>query len=200
MGRFQALPLMMSLFLLAGCAGGGGETAGEELALAIQEEYGRFTAVTCRVALCAESDQQVFDCVMDVAWDRATGASLTLAEPEIARGVTARIAQGETSLQYSDFSLETGPLTGEGLSPMEAVPTLWGQITQGYIAGASLSDGVLEVTYRPGEDPPGVGMEALVTFDAQSHVPLTGELFYDGIRVATAQVSDFQSMSAPDQG
>ena len=194
MGRFRALPLMISLLFLAGCAGGGGERTGEELALLLQEEYGQLTAVTGRVALTAEYDEKVFDCVLDVAWDNASGASLTIVEPEIAKGVTARINQGETSLQYGDFSLETGPLTWDGLSPMEAVPVLWGQMTRGYIAGTSLSEGILEVTYRQGDDPPGTGLEAVVTFDTQTHAPLTGELFSDGVRVITVQVEEFQSM------
>lgn len=195
MGRFKALPLMMSLLLLAGC-GGRGERTGEELALSIQEEYGQFTAVTCRVALTAEYDQRVFDYVVDVAWDQATGVGLTIAEPEIARGVTARIAKGETSLEYGGFSLETGPLTPNGLTPMEAIPTLWGQVTGGYIAGASVTENGLEVIYRQGEETPGTGLEAQVTFDLESHAPLTGELNYDGTRVAVARVEDFQSMSA----
>ena len=196
MGRLRALPLMISLLFLAGCAGRGGAGTGEELALELQKEYGQLTAVTGRVALTAEYGERVFDCLMDVAWDNASGATLTLVEPEIAKGVTARIANGETSLQYGDFSLETGPLTWEGLSPMETVPTLWGQMTGGYIAGANLSDGILEVTYRPGDDPPGTGLEAVVTFDTQSHAPLTGELFSDGVRVAVVRVEDFQCMSS----
>ena len=187
---------MISLLLLAGCAGGGGGQTGEELALSLQEEYGQLTGVTGRVALTAEYDQRVFDCVLDVAWNNAAGATLTIVEPEIAKGVTARIANGETSLQYGDFSLETGPLTWDGMSPMETVPILWGQITGGYVAGASLTDNILEVTYRPGDDPPGTGLEAVVTFDTQSHAPLAGELFSDGVRVATVRVEDFQSMSS----
>lgn len=200
MGRLKALPLMMSLLLLAGCAGGGGERTGEELAVALQQEYGQFTAVTCRVALTAEYDQEVFGCVLDVVWDQATGAGLTMVEPELAKGVTARIAQGETSLQYGDFSLETGSLTENGLSPMEVVPTLWGQVTGGYIAQASVTDNALEVTYRQGETSPGTGLEALVTFDIQSHAPLTGELYSDGVRVAAVRVENFQSMSGQNQG
>lgn len=197
MGRFRALPLTISLLFLAACAGRGGQT-GEELALAIQEEYRQFTAVTCQVALTAEYGERSFECVVDAAWDRETGATLTLVEPEIAQGVTARIAQGETSLVYDGFSLETGPLTGDGLSPLEAIPALWARVTRGYIAAADRTDNTLEVTYRQGDGPPGSGLEAVVTFDTQSHAPLTGELYADGTRIAGAQVSDFQSQSAPD--
>lgn len=79
---------------------------------------------------------------------------------------------------------------------MEAIPTLWGQVTGGYIAGASVTENGLEVIYRQGEETPGTGLEAQVTFDLESHAPLTGELNYDGTRVAVARVEDFQSMSA----
>ena len=199
MGRLRALPLMISLLFLAGCAGRGGGT-GEELAQSIQAEYSQFTAVTCRVDLRAEYDERVFDCTLDVAWDNATGATLTIVEPELAKGVTARIANGEASLQYGDFSLETGPLTWEGLSPMETVPALWGQITGGYIAGTSLTEGLLEVTYRPGDDPPGTGLEAVVTFDTESGKPTVGELFWDGSRVVTVEVQAFEMMGATEHG
>ncbi len=196
MGRLRALPLTISLLFLAACAGRGGAGAGEELALALREEYSQFTAVTCRADLTAEYGARSFSCALDVAWRKDEGATLTLTEPELVRGVTARIAQGKTALEYDGFRLETGPLTGDGLSPLEAIPALWEQIGGGYIAGADLTDGVLEVTYRSGDTPPGTGLEAVVTFDAQTHAPLAGELFYDGMRVATVRVTQFQSVSA----
>lgn len=201
MGRFKALPLMMSLLLLVGCAAGGGgeEPTGEDLALAIQKEFSQMTACTCRVELSADYGDKVFDCAVDVRYD-AGGVELILAEPEIARGVTARIARGETTLSYGDFSLDAGPLTGEGLTPVGAVPALWAQIARGYIAGTRLEEQTLRVTYRQGENAPGVGLEAEVVFDVQTHAPLTGELFYDGVRVIAAQVSDFQMMGPQDQG
>lgn len=191
---------MMSLLLLAGCAnGGGGEPTGEELALAIQREFSQMTTCSCQLSISADYADKVFDCVVDVTYDAAAGAELTLVEPELARGVTARIARGETSLSYGTFSLDIGPLTGDGLSPLGAAPVLWAQIARGYIAGAELEEGTLRVTYRQGDDPPGVGLESEVTFDAQSHAPLTGELYSDGTRVVTVAVSDFQMLGPQEQ-
>lgn len=191
---------MMSLLLLTGCANGrGGEPTGEELALAIQKEFSQMTTCSCHLDLSADYGDKVFDCGVDVTYDTAAGAELKLVEPEIARGVTARIAQGETSLSYGTFSLDIGPLTGDGLSPLGAVPALWTQIARGYIDAVELSEGTLRVTYRQGDDPPGVGLESEVTFDAQSHAPLTGELYSDGTRVVTVQVSDFQMLGPQEQ-
>lgn len=154
------------------------------------------TACSARVSLEADYGQRVFDCALDVTYDQVTGGTLTLVEPDIAKGVTAHISPEGTSLSYQGFSLETGDVTGDGLSPVEALPRLYQAVSRDFVAGASVTDGVLSVTYRDGEQPPGVGLEAVVTFDVESHAPLTGELFWDGSRVISVQVADFQMMTA----
>ncbi len=198
MGRFKALPLMMSLLLLGGC-GGSGEVSGEDLALDIQKEFAGMTACSCQVALTADYETRVFDYVLDVTYDVSGGAALTIVEPEIARGVTAAIQSGQTQLVYDGFSLDAGPLTDDGLSPLEAVPTLYRAVAQGYIAGVDLAGETLNVTYRDGESEPGTGLEAVVCFDAKSRAPLTGELYDHGARVIQAQVKDFQSMNPQEE-
>lgn len=193
MGRVKAVPLMMSLLLLAGCGGGGKTTSSEELALAIQKDFASMTTCSCQVALTADYETRVFDYVLDVAYD-VSGADLTIVEPEIARGVTAHIEAGQTQLVYDGFSLDAGSLTADGLSPVETVPAFYRAISQGYIANLDGNGETLTVTYRPGESQPGVGLETVVTFDARTKTPLWGELFYDGTRIVTAQVKDFQSL------
>ena len=193
MGRLRALPLMMSLLLLTGC-GGRGEKTGEDLALELQQEFARMTACSCQVALTADYETRVFDYVLDVVYDQTGGARLTIVEPEIAQGVAASIQNGQTQLVYDGFSLDAGPLTLDGLSPMETVPTFYRAITEGYIAGVDLAGETVEVTYRDPETAPGVGLETVVVFDAREHKPLTGELFYDGQRIVAVTVKDFQSM------
>lgn len=191
MGRCKAVPLMISLLLLAGCGGGGETVSSEALALAIQKDLGAMTSCSCQVALSADYETRVFDYVLDVAYD-VSGADLTIVEPEIARGVTAHIQSGQTQLVYDGFSLDAGPLTADGLSPVEAVPAFYRAISEGYIAAVDAVGETLTVTYRDGESQPGVGLETVVTFDAKTKTPLWGELFFDGARIVTAQVKDFQ--------
>lgn len=167
---------------------------GEDLALELQKEFGRMTACSCQVALSADYETRVFDYVLDVTYDVTSGAGLTIVEPELARGVTARIQAGQTQLIYDGFSLDAGPLTEGGLSPLETLPTLYRAITQGYIAEVDLAGETVSVTYRDGADTPGTGLESVVVFDAKSHAPLTGEIFNDGVRIVTVQVRDFQRM------
>lgn len=197
--RLGLFPLMMSLLLLTACGGGEGRVNGEELALQLQKEFSAMTACSGRVSMEADYGERVFACVLDVTYDQVTGGVLTMVEPEIAKGVSARISPDGASLSYEGFSLETGDVTGDGLSPVEAVPRLYQAVSRDFVAGASVTDGVLSVTYRDGEQTPGTGLEAVVTFDVESHAPLTGELFWDGTRVIFAQMADFQMMAA-DQG
>ena len=184
---------MMSLLLLTGC-GGKGEKRGEDLALELQKEFAQMTTCSFQVALTADYETRVFDYVLDVVYDQTSGARLTIVEPEIARGVAASIQNGQTQLVYEGFSLDAGPLTADGLSPLETVPTFYQAITQGYIAGVDLAGETVSVTDRDGATAPGVGRETVVVFDAREGVPLTGELFYDGARIVSATVKDFQSM------
>ncbi len=198
--RVRWFPLMISLLLLAGCAAGGqGKQSAEDLALTIQKEFSDMTACTGRFALTADYGERAFECVLDAAYDQVTGGVLTIAEPELVKGVTARFSAGETALAYDGFSLETGPLTDEGISPMEALPTLWRQVSQGYIASVAEKDGVLTVTYRADGQSPGTGLEAAVAFDAESRKPLSGELFWDGVRVAAVDVLEFEMMGAAQE-
>lgn len=196
--RVRWFPLMMSLLLLASCAAGGqGKQSGEDLALAIQKEFGQMTACTGRFSLTADYGERAFECTLDAVYDRVTGGALTIAEPELVKGVTARFSAGETALSYDGFSLELGPLTDEGISPMETLPTLWRQITEGYVAAVAENEkeNTLAVTYRPDGQSPGTGLEAAVVFDRETHKPRSGELLWDGVRVAAVEVQEFQMMT-----
>lgn len=200
--RFRLFPLMMSLLLLAGCAAGGGQEkqTGEELALALQKEFGGMTACAGRFALTADYGERAFECVIDATYDRVTGGTLRLVEPELVQGVTATVNAEGTALSYDGFSLETGPLTDEGVSPMEALPTLWRQVAQGYVAAVEEGKGTLAVTYRPDGQSPGTGLEAVVAFDTESRKPATGELFWDGSRVVAVTVQEFEMMGEGQNG
>lgn len=188
---------MMILPLLAGCSGGekdGGNSA-DELALSIRTEYLAMTACAATVDITADYGQRVFEYTMSVSWQKDGETLLTVVAPEEIAGITARIENGSSYLEYDGASLETGFLSAEGLSPMEAVPAVLDYIFSGYIAECDFEtvgeSRQLWFCCRDPESSPGTGTEAAFWFDADSHDLLQAEVLSDGYTVIQCIFTDF---------
>ena len=119
---------------------------------------------------------------------------LTITAPELLSGITARIAKGETVLEYDGAGLSLGLLDGKGLTAVSAVPWLMEQIDKGYMAKcawAGEGDGQLAVTFRDPEAKPGEGTEYLLVFERESQALLSAEVSVDGTSVLTATFRNF---------
>jgi hypothetical protein len=147
----------------------------------------------------------VYDFTLDVQWQREGDTVLTVTEPELIAGITARLHDGEGYLEYDGASLSTGSLTGDGMTPLDAVPFLMEQLDSGYMARCVYvqegEEQQLTVTCRDPEAEEGAGSECTLTFDAETHDLLTAELSYDGFTVLTAQFHNFtKEMTDDDTG
>jgi hypothetical protein len=188
---------MMILPLLAGCGGGAGKSgnAADELALSIRTEYLAMTACAATVDITADYGQRVYEYTLAVSWQKGGELVLTVLEPENIAGITARIQDGSTYLEYDGVSLETGPLAAEGFSPLEAIPTIFDAIFSGYMAECDLETvgetQQLWVCCRDPESAPGTGTETAFWFDADSHALTRAELLSDGYTVLQCEFTDF---------
>lgn len=193
--RFCAL--MMTLILLTGCSGGeqgSGESA-DEAALAIRAEYLAMTACSATVDMVADYGQRVYEYTLAVSWQKGGETVLTVIAPEKIAGITARIKDGEAHMEYDSASIETGALTASGMSPMEAIPTVLDYIFTGYIAECDFEtvgeERRLWFCCRDPECAPGVGMEAALWFDADSHAIKCAEIRSDGYTVIQCNFTEF---------
>lgn len=195
--RRRICALMITLPLLAGCSGGGntGGSAAEELALNIRAEYLAMTACAATVDITADYGQRVYEYTMSVSWQKDGETLLKVEAPEEIAGITARIENGSSYLEYDGASLETGLLSAEGLSPMEAVPAVLNYIFSGYIAECDLETvGESEQLWfccRDPESSPGTGTEAAFWFDVDSHALVRAEVLSDGYTVIQCVFTNF---------
>ena len=147
--------------------------------------------------------QRVYDFTLDTSWRKDGETVLTVTAPELIAGITARIGKGEALLEYDGASLSTGPLSGDGMTPLEAVPFLMEQVTGGYMARCSLeTEGerqVLRVFCRDPNNAEGTGRECALYFDTDSHDLLRAELSYDGAVVLTAALTNFTKEMTNDE-
>lgn len=202
MHRVLSCVLMMTL-LLCGCKAGGGETP-EEAALNLRDAYLGLTGWNGEADITASVGDKVFDFTLNVQWRREGETVLAITAPELLAGITARIAKGETVLEYDGAGLSLGLLDGKGLTAVSAVPWLMEQIDKGYMAKcawAGEGDGQLAVTFRDPEAKPGEGTEYLLTFDRESQALLSAEVSVDGTSVLTAGFRNFtMERSEDDKG
>ena len=203
MRKLMSCVLMMTL-LLSGCkAGGGGEESPENLAALIRGEYLNLTAWTATVSVTADYGQRVYDFVLDVSWEKDGETVLTVVEPELIAGITARLKEDGAYLEYDGASLETGELDGQGLSPVSALPALLNAVQTGFIAEVGREDldetATLRICCRDPEQAPGAGVETAVWFDLDTHGLVQGEISVDGARVILCRFTQFTMEPATQQ-
>lgn len=198
--RRLLLCVPMMILLLSGC-GPAQSSEGEELALVIRGEYLEETPWSASAVIIADYGQRVYQYELEAAWDGAE-TTLTLTAPETVAGVTARMQDGESLLEYDGLMLETGPLNGDGLTPVSAIPVLLETVRSGYITAVSLDqeEGTLRVDCSDPEGEPGEGTETSLWFDADSHALVQGEISLDGFRVIRCEFTDFTKESRDTHG
>lgn len=193
MRKLLSCVLMITL-LLSGCrAGSAGETP-EEAALALREEYTALAGWSAAVDVSVCYTDTVYDFSMDVQWRRDGETVLTVTAPELVAGVTARIAQGETVLEYDGAGLSLGLLDGDGLTPVSAVTAFMEQIEKGYMAKCAWAGDngeYLQISFQDPELEANTGTQFLLTFDRAGHALLSAEVSVAGETVLTATFHNF---------
>ena len=195
--------LMMTL-LLSGCKAGTAAETPEEAALALREEYQALAGWSAAVDVSVCYSEAVFDFTLDAKWRREGETVLTITAPELVAGITARVAEGETVLEYDGAGLSLGLLDGAGLTPVSAVTAIMGQIERGYMAKCVWSgaeERYLQISFQDPELQPDTGTQFLLTFDRASHALLSAEVSVAGETVLTAEISNFTTeMLSNDTG
>ena len=192
MRRLTACFLMMTL-LLSGCKGGG-ENTPEEAALALRDTYQNLAGWSSTVDVTAEVGNKVFDFTLDACWQREGETVLVITAPELLAGITARIADGETVLEYDGAGLSLGLLDGRGLTAVSVVPWVMEQVGSGYMAKcawAGENRELLQITFRDPEAEAGKGTEYRITFDRETFALNGAEVSVDGASVLTAACHNF---------
>ena len=182
------IALMTILCLtLGGC---GSQDRGQSKAKEIQSRYAQSDEIEITADVTADYGDRVYDFSLQYIGGGSDG-TVTVLSPENIAGLTARLSAGSGRLEYDGAELSIGGLTTDGLSPMEALPTMVKQWKTGFIEAAQdeklNGSDTVAVTYTIS------GTEYLITwFDGDTMLPIRGELFFDGAMVVAA---DFEHVT-----
>ena len=197
--------VLMITLLLSGCRAGSGGNTPEEEALALRETYQALAGWSASADLSVCYTETVYDFSLDAQWRRDGETVLTVTAPELVAGITARVAQGETVLEYDGAGLSLGLLDDSGLTPVSAVTACMEQIQRGWMAKcawAGEDDAHLQISFQDPEREDNAGTQFLLTFDRAGYALLSAEVSAQGRTVLSAQFSDFtmEMMNPNDTG
>ena len=193
MRKLTACVLMITL-LLSGCKAGTAAESPEEAALALRDEYQALSGWSAAVDVSVCYSEAVYDFTLNAHWQREGETVLTVTAPELLSGITARVAQGETVLEYDGAGLSLGLLDGDGLTPVSAVTAIMEQVEKGYMAKCAWSgeNGEhLRISFQNPELEADTGTQFLLTFDRAGHALLSAEVSVAGETVLTAAFHNF---------
>ena len=175
------LPLLLCVCLALGGCANKNEARFREFSEAMRERSD--LEVTAEVR--AEYDGQSCSFTLRCAEDGTGGCVVEVLEPELIRGVRARMSAGGTKLVYDSVAVDTGDDGGSGLSPMGALPLLANALRDGALDSAWREDGNLAVKLVPDD-----GIDLTVLFD-EDMKPDYAEIAHEGKTVLFVDVSEF---------
>ena len=175
------LPLLLILSVLLGGCASKGETRFREFS----EELRARSDLELTAEVRAEYDDRSCTFTLRCCEDGQGGCTVEVLEPELIRGVKARVSADGTKLVYDSVSVDTGGDGGTGLSPMGALPLLLRALRTGALDSVWKEDGCPAVRLVP-ED--GIGVTVL--FDGDM-TPTCAEIDREGRAVLFLDVTEF---------
>ncbi len=133
-GNWFATVLLVCLLCLQGCTGG--EDSWQKID-ALRQAYLDDPAWAGQAEIIAGDGDRVYTFTVDFVKSTAGDICLTLLAPETVAGIRAQVSAEETSLSYEGVILATGMEQTSKISPLEAIPLVWRDLT----AGVLLSQG-----------------------------------------------------------
>lgn len=188
MRRSAVMCVLMISLLLTACGGKGNGTPMDR-ALELRGTYLSADGCTARMRVAADYGRRVCAYVVDA---RIGGGEtvLTVCEPAEIAGITARLREGESFLEYDGAVLETGPLAEDGLTPISAAAALFEAARSGFIDSCGWEGENLYILCRDPADPPNEGRQIGLWLGPDGGL-LRGEVTVDGRRAVQCDFEHF---------
>lgn len=155
--------------------------------------YAEMQSCSLQTVLKADFGDRVNEFTLQYDFSREGRSAVEILAPEEVRGVRATIEAGQTELSFDGVILETGPLPGTGLTPVDALPVMLKAWGEGYVSsvGHEKIDGVECVLIVCKSTVSGVETEYRSWFDAEDYKPVKAEVMADGVRVIECEFEKF---------
>ena len=188
----RVLPLFAALLFLSGC----GRRTGSDLNQAMDFRARLLGAAGCGFSaeITADYGDRRYTFSTDCGCDKEGNVTFTVTAPESIEGITGLVEAEGGKLTFDDTALDFGLLADGQVSPVTCTYMMLKTWRGGYISSAGQTEDGLRITFDTSyEEEP---MTVDLWLDGAG-APKYGEIAYKGIRILSADFSDFTFLSDP---
>ena len=178
--------VMIALVLLTGCTG-----KRDELDRAMKLRANLLGCLECSfdVIITADYGDELHKFAMNCQTGGRGDVRFTVLQPESIAGITGSISSGEGKLTFDDVALQF-PLLADGqITPISGPWILMKTLLGGYLTAVSEEEDLLHLTINDSYEEDALQMEIWLNSE---NAPVCAEILYDGRRIVTMNVENFQ--------
>ena len=182
----QLAAVMIALVLLSGCTG-----KRDELDRAMKLRASLLGCLGCSfdVTITADYGDELHKFSMNCRSGGRGDVEFTVLQPESIAGITGQISSGEGKLTFDDVVLQFPLLADNQVTPISGPWILMKTLLGGYLTAVCEEDDLLHLTINDSYEEDALQMEIWLNSD---DVPVCAEILYDGRRIVTMTVENFQ--------
>lgn len=177
---------MIALVLLTGCTG-----KRDELDRAMKLRANLLGCLGCSfdVNITADYGDALYEFAMSCTSGGRGDLNFTVTQPESIAGISGSISSGEGKLTFDDAALQFALLADGQVTPVSGPWILMKTLLGGYLTAVSEEEDLLHLTINDSYEEDALQMEIWLNSD---DVPVCAEILYDGRRIVTMTVENFQ--------
>lgn len=180
--------LLLTLLFVTGCSG-----KREELdrAMTLRAELLACDNCSFEAEVTADYGDALHQFAMTCQADSAGQVSFTVTAPESIAGITGKMESGEGHLTFDEAALAFPLLAEEQISPVSGPWILMKTLLGGYLTACVQEEELLRLTVNDSYEEDALVLE--IWLDGENS-PVAAEILYDGRRIVTMEVKNFQIM------
>ena len=183
----RILAVILALFLLAGCEGSDAEL---DRAMALRAKL-LASSVSFDAEITADYGNEVHTFSVDCEGDSQGNLGFRVTAPETIADITGRIDGGEGKLTFRDTVLAFPLLAEDQLSPVSGPWIFYKTLRTGYLTSAGMEEDLLRLTIDDSYEDDALTVDIWLN---ESDAPIRAEILYDGRRILTLTIDNFQIM------
>jgi hypothetical protein len=183
----KILAVILALLLLGGCKGPEAEL---DRAMALRAKL-LASSVSFDAEITADYGDELHKFSLYCEGDTRGNLGFRVTAPETIADITGRIDGGEGKLTFRDTALAFPLLAEDQLSPVSAPWIFYRTLRSGYLTAAGMEEEFLRLTIDDSYEEDALTLDIWLN---EQDLPIRAEILYDGRRILTLEIENFQIM------